>query len=110
MIVPYDTPMSDDTTRNGVSRREYLAAAGGAGAALGLAGCMGGGDGGDGGGSDQINTEPPEEEVTIQLEAVAKSTIEKYEQFWACGQCGKVYFEGSHWEKASQQAKKIIKN
>ena len=57
-----------------------------------------------------IYTGDTEEEVTIQVEAVAKSTIEKYEQFWACGQCGKVYFEGSHWEKASQQAKKMIKN
>jgi hypothetical protein len=57
-----------------------------------------------------INTGDTEEEVTIQVEAVAKSTIEKYEQFWACGQCGKVYFEGSHWEKATQQAKKLIKN
>ena len=57
-----------------------------------------------------IYTGDTEEEVTIQVEAVAKSTIEKYEQFWACGQCGKVYFEGSHWEKASQQAKKLIKN
>ena len=57
-----------------------------------------------------IYTGDTEEEVTIQVEAVAKSTIEKYEQFWACGQCGKVYFEGSHWEKASQQAKELIKN
>ena len=57
-----------------------------------------------------IYTGDTEEEVSIQVEAVAKSTIEKYEQFWACGQCGKVYFEGSHWEKASQQAKKLIKN
>ena len=56
-----------------------------------------------------IYTGDTEEDVTIQVEAVAKSTIEKYEQFWACGQCGKVYFEGSHWEKASQQAKKLIK-
>ncbi len=68
MIVPYDTPMSDDKTRNGVSRREYLAAAGASGAAFGLAGCLGGGGGG-GGGSGPINTEPPEEEVTIQIAA-----------------------------------------
>ncbi|QZX99474.1 extracellular solute-binding protein [Halobaculum rubrum] len=62
--------MSNDKTRNGVSRRDYLAAAGGAGATLGLAGCMGGGDGGDGGGGGEpINTEPPEEDVTIQIAA-----------------------------------------
>ncbi|WP_277552966.1 extracellular solute-binding protein [Halobaculum limi] len=59
--------MSDDSTRNGVSRREYLAAAGASGAALGLAGCLGGGGGG--GGSEQINTEPPSEDVTIQIAA-----------------------------------------
>ena len=56
-----------------------------------------------------IYTGDTEEDVTIQAETVAKSTIEKYEKFWACGKCGKVYFEGSHWEKASEQAKKLIK-
>jgi len=64
--------MSHNTERNGVSRRDYLAAAGGAGATLGLAGCMGGGDGdgdGGGGGDGPINTEPPEEDVTIQIAA-----------------------------------------
>ena len=73
MIVPYITLMSNDKTRNGVSRRDYLAAAGGAGATLGLAGCLGGGNGGDGGGDggdgEPINTEPPEEDVTIQIAA-----------------------------------------
>jgi ABC-type glycerol-3-phosphate transport system substrate-binding protein len=39
--------MSEDSTPNGVSRRQYLAATGAVGAA-GLAGCAGGGDGGDG--------------------------------------------------------------
>ncbi|WP_073309978.1 extracellular solute-binding protein [Halobaculum gomorrense] len=67
--------MSDDNTRNGVARREYLAAAGGAGATLGLAGCMGGGSGnGDGSGADTatgtpIDTAAPEEEITIQVAA-----------------------------------------
>jgi len=70
MIVPYISLMSNDKTRNGVSRRDYLAAAGGAGATIGLAGCLGGGDGGDGGGDGgPINTEPPEEDVTIQIAA-----------------------------------------
>ena len=68
MIVPYDSPMSDTDTRNDVSRRGYLAAAGGSGVALGLAGCIGGGGGG-GGDGEPIDTEPPEEDVTIQIAA-----------------------------------------
>ncbi|WP_435063781.1 extracellular solute-binding protein [Halobaculum sp. EA56] len=61
--------MSDDNTRNGVSRRAYLAAAGGSGATLGLSGCLGGGGGGDDGTAEPIDTEPPEEDVTIQIAA-----------------------------------------
>jgi hypothetical protein len=60
--------MSEEDTRNGVSRRGYLAAAGGSGVALGLAGCVGGGGGG-GGEGEPIDTEPPEEDVTIQVAA-----------------------------------------
>jgi len=45
--------MPDDSTPEGVSRRQYLAATGAVGAA-GLAGCSGGGDGSDGGSGDEI--------------------------------------------------------
>ncbi|GAA0542170.1 extracellular solute-binding protein [Halorubrum ejinorense] len=45
--------MPDDSTPEGVSRRQYLAATGAVGAA-GLAGCSGGGDSGDGGSGDEI--------------------------------------------------------
>merc|ERR1719474_543777 len=57
-----------------------------------------------------VMTGDTEEGVNIQVEKVAMSTIEKYQQFWICGQCGKVYFEGSHWERATEQAKNIIKD
>ena len=70
-----------DSTVSGVSRRRFVKAAGASGIAVGLAGCTGGGggdgggDGGGGGGSTAtetpINTDPPEEEVTIQLLADA---------------------------------------
>jgi len=77
---------ANDRTRegrtSGVSRRRFVRAAGASGIAVGLAGCTGGGggDGGDGGGGDgggstatetPISTDPPEEEVTIQLLADA---------------------------------------
>ncbi|MEF8877686.1 MAG: substrate-binding domain-containing protein, partial [Haloarculaceae archaeon] len=77
---------ANDRTRegrtSGISRRRFVKAAGASGIAVGLAGCTGGGggDGGDGGGGDgggstatetPISTDPPEEEVTIQLLADA---------------------------------------
>jgi ABC-type glycerol-3-phosphate transport system substrate-binding protein len=45
--------MPEDTTQDGVSRRQYLAATGAVGAA-GLAGCSGGGDGGGGSGGNTV--------------------------------------------------------
>ena len=51
-----------------------------------------------------------EEGVMIQVETMARATIDKYDQFWVCGQCGKVYFEGSHWDKAVAQAKNLMKD
>ncbi|MFD1597887.1 extracellular solute-binding protein [Halobellus rarus] len=68
--------MPQDSTSNGVSRRQYLAATGALGA-VGLAGCSGGGDGdgsgdggGDGGSTDTpIGTSTSDEEVTIQIAA-----------------------------------------
>ncbi|QCC48591.1 extracellular solute-binding protein [Halobellus limi] len=68
--------MPQDSTSNGVSRRQYLAATGALGA-VGLAGCSGGGNGdgsgdggGDGGSTDTpIGTSTSDEEVTIQIAA-----------------------------------------
>ena len=48
--------------------------------------------------------------VAVQVEKVARSTISTYQQFWVCGQCGKVYFEGSHWVAANDRAKSLLTN
>lgn len=52
-----------------ISRRRFVKATGASGITVGIAGCTGGNGGGGGGGSTDtpINTDPPEEEVTIQL-------------------------------------------
>ncbi|MBB6646968.1 extracellular solute-binding protein [Halobellus ruber] len=61
--------MPENDRSNSVSRRQYLAATGALGAA-GLAGCSGGGGDGGGGGTDEpIDTDAPDEEVTIQVAA-----------------------------------------
>ena len=65
--------------------------------------------GADRAGRVNMATGRTEEEVSLQVESLARATLDKYPQFWVCGQCGKIYFEGSHWEKASAQARSIIK-
>lgn len=61
--------MSENDRSNSVSRRQYLAATGALGAA-GLAGCSGGGGDGGGGNTDEpIDTDAPDEDVTIQIAA-----------------------------------------
>jgi len=59
----------------------------------------------------QVNmfTGETEEGVVIQVECMARATIDKYPQFWVCGKCGKVYFEGSHWGKATETLKSTMK-
>ena len=51
-----------------------------------------------------------EDGAIIQVENMVRATIDKYPQFWICGNCGKVYFEGSHWARATEQAKQLIKD
>lgn len=59
----------------------------------------------------QVNmfTGETDEGVVVQVECMARTTIEKYPQFWVCGKCGKVYFEGSHWGKATETLRSTIK-
>ncbi|MEZ3142816.1 extracellular solute-binding protein [Halobaculum sp. MBLA0143] len=60
--------MSDNSSQgSGVSRRRFVKAAGASGAVYGLAGCAGGGGGSDGGETEQVDTEPPSEKVTVEL-------------------------------------------
>jgi len=49
-----------------------------------------------------------DEGVAVQVECMARSTLDKYDRFWVCGKCGKVYFEGSHWSKATETVKSVI--
>eukprot|EP00092_Neocalanus_flemingeri_P001291 GFUD01001379.1.p1 GENE.GFUD01001379.1~~GFUD01001379.1.p1 ORF type:complete len:908 (+),score=346.11 GFUD01001379.1:285-2726(+) len=60
-------------------------------------------------GKVNLFTGETEEGVFVQVECVARTTMEKYEQFWICGKCGRVYFEGSHWGKAVEKVKAAIK-
>ena len=60
--------MSDNSSQgSGVSRRRFVKAAGASGAVYGLAGCAGGGGGSESTETEQIDTEPPSEEVTVEL-------------------------------------------
>ena len=59
-------------------------------------------------GKVNLFTGETEEGVTVQVECVARTTMEKYSQFWVCGKCGRVYFEGSHWGKATEKLKSTI--
>ncbi len=38
---------------------------------------------------------------------VPEKVFEKQSKFWLCCNCGKVYWEGSHWEKIEKSVKKI---
>jgi uncharacterized protein len=44
---------------------------------------------------------------------VEKNTLTHYEEFWECPNCGKVYWQGSHWPKilaTLEEAKIRLKN
>ena len=59
-------------------------------------------------GKVNMRTGHTERGTVIQVKSMARATISKYSQFRSCGDCGKIYFEGSHWEKASDSAKTIF--
>ena len=46
--------------------------------------------------------------VPIQVEKVPKPMLEKIQVFYVCAGCGKVFWEGSHFEKVREQFDHII--
>jgi len=46
------------------------------------------------------------------IERIPESTSRFYHEFWQCQNCGKIYWQGSHWKRIDQtlsQAKDILK-
>lgn len=37
--------------------------------------------------------------VEIKVDAIPKPLLDKYDFFYVCEECGKVYWDGSHFEK-----------
>jgi len=45
------------------------------------------------------------------FDKIPKGTFTRYSEFWLCAGCGKVYWQGSHWEKINEtleKAKKLL--
>jgi hypothetical protein len=45
------------------------------------------------------------------VEKVEKNTFARYDEFWECPKCGKVYWQGAHWPKIREtleEAKKLV--
>lgn len=36
--------------------------------------------------------------------------LERIDEFWMCGDCGKVYWHGGHWKKIKKQVQKIVQD
>ena len=49
-----------------------------------------------------------EEGVEVQVERVPREVVLESGQFWACGRCGKVYWQGSHWGRVQGRAKDLM--
>ena len=41
--------------------------------------------------------------VELQIAEVEEAVIEKYEEFFCCNRCGKVFWQGSHWGKMKEK-------
>ena len=57
------------------------------------------------------NIRPVQKEAV--LEKIPKSTSKFYDEFWECPNCGKIYWQGSHWERISKtlsRAAEILEN
>lgn len=47
------------------------------------------------------------------MERIPESTSKHYDEFWECQNCGKIYWQGSHWKRINKtlsQAKQVLKN
>ena len=51
------------------------------------------------GGDVNVYTGQTVEGVKLKIAAVPDGVIEKQDEFWACSRCGKVFWQGSHWDK-----------
>jgi len=57
------------------------------------------------------NIRPVQKEAV--LEKIPKSTSKFYDEFWECPNCGKIYWQGSHWKRISKtlsRAAEILEN
>lgn len=46
------------------------------------------------------------------LSLLESNVITKYEEFWRCGKCGKIYWQGNHWRTINstlEKANRLIK-
>ena len=38
---------------------------------------------------------------------ILENIYKRHKKFWLCAKCGKVYWEGSHWKRINETAKKV---
>lgn len=60
------------------------------------------------GGKVDLNSGEMENNVKIGVKNVPPNTLKSVEEFWICFSCGKVYWQGSHWEKAQDRVKDFL--
>jgi len=63
----------------------------------------------EGGGKYDVKTGVMmENNVQIGVNSVPPNSLENNQEFWICTSCGKVYWQGSHWEKAQDRVKHFL--
>lgn len=60
------------------------------------------------GGRIDMNTGLMDNRVAVDVGSVPRTVIEKTWDFWICANCGKVYWQGSHWERAQDKVKTVL--
>jgi len=61
-----------------------------------------------GGGKYDVKTGIMDNNVQIGVNSVPPNSLENNQEFWICTSCGKVYWQGSHWEKAQDRVKLFL--